>query len=145
MPPAPQFAVNGPDGVRNLGYSAYLSLDVPVWNWLTTQHRVKQSEIGRQVAQVALNATQRQLIAQLRVDYSEAKVARNDLASLDQSVTTAGESLHLSELRYQAGEALVIEVVDAQNAYVMAENAREDGEVRYETALAQLQMLTGIM
>jgi hypothetical protein len=35
--------------------------------------------------------------------------------------------------------------VDAQNAYVAVENAREDGEVRYRTALAQLQTLTGVM
>src|SRR5579885_1566748 len=31
---APQFAVNGPDGVRNLGYSASITLDIPVWDWL---------------------------------------------------------------------------------------------------------------
>ncbi|MGP8174685.1 MAG: TolC family protein, partial [Terracidiphilus sp.] len=28
---APQFAVNGPDRVRNLGYSASVTLDIPVW------------------------------------------------------------------------------------------------------------------
>ena len=33
---APQFAVNGPDGVRNLGYSASVTLDIPVWDWLST-------------------------------------------------------------------------------------------------------------
>ena len=44
---APQFAVNGPDHVRNLGYSASVTLDIPVWDWLSTQHKVKQSEIRR--------------------------------------------------------------------------------------------------
>jgi len=39
----------------------------------------------------------------------------------------------------------VLEVVDAQNAYVLAENAREDGRVRYETARANLQTLTGTL
>jgi outer membrane protein TolC len=39
----------------------------------------------------------------------------------------------------------VLEVVDAQSAYVSAENAREDGRVRYETAKADLQTLTGIL
>lgn len=142
---APQLAVNGPDGVRNLGYSASVTVDLPVWDWFSTAHRVKQSEIRRNAAQVALSATQRRLIARLDEAYSEAAAARDQLASLDASVATAGESLRLTKLRYSGGEATVLEVVDAQSAYVTAENAREDGRVRYEAARADLQTLTGTM
>jgi len=142
---APQFAVNGPDGVRNLGYSASVTLDIPVWDWLATQHKVKQSEIRRDVARVTLSNTQRALIARLDEAYSEAVAARDQLASLDASVTTAGESLRLTKMRYTGGEATVLEVVDAQGAFVAAENAREDGSVRYHAALTVLQTLTGTM
>ncbi len=142
---APQFAVNGPDGVRNLGYSASVTLDIPIWDWLATQHKVKQSEIRRDVAKVELSATQRRLIARLDEAYSEAAAARDQLASLDASVTTAAESLRLTKLRYTGGEATVLEVVDAQNALVTAGNARADGLVRYRAALADLQTLTGTM
>ena len=142
---APQFAVNGPDGVRNLGYSASVTLDIPVWNWLATEHRVRQSEIRRDVAKIALTATQRRLIAQLDEAYAEAAGARDQLASLDASVATAAESLRLTKLRYTGGEATVLEVVDAQSAYITAQNAREDGRVRYQAALAGLQTLTGTM
>ncbi len=140
---APQFAVNGPDGIRNLGYSASVTLDIPVWDWLATQHKVKQSEIRRDVAKVELSATQRRLIARLDEAYSEAAAARDQLASLDASVTTAEESLRLTKMRYTDGEATVLEVVDAQSAFVTAGNAREDGLVRYRAALADLQTLTG--
>jgi outer membrane protein TolC len=142
---APQFAVNGPDHVRNLGYSASVTVDVPVWDWLSTAHKVKQSEIRRDVAKVALTATQRRLIARLDEAYSEAQAARDQLSSLDLSVTTAAESLHLTKLRYAEGEATVLEVVDAQTAFVTTENAREDGRTRYQTARADLQTLTGTM
>jgi outer membrane protein TolC len=142
---APQLAVNGPDKVRNLGYSASVTLNIPVWDWLSTQHKVKQSEIRREAAQVALSSTQRRLIARLDEAYSEAEVARDQLASLDASAATAAESLRLTKLRYSGGEATVLEVVDAQNAYVSAENAREDGRARYETARADLQTMTGTM
>jgi outer membrane protein TolC len=142
---APQFAVNGPDGVRNLGYSASVTLDIPVWDWLSTQHKVKQSEIRRDVAKVALSATQRRLIARLDETYAEAAGARDQLASLDASVATAAESQRLTKLRYAGGEATVLEVVDAQSAFVAAQNAREDGLVRYRAALADLQTLTGTM
>jgi outer membrane protein TolC len=64
---------------------------------------------------------------------------------LDASAATAAESLRLMRLRYQGGEATVLEVVDAQNSQLAAQNAREDGRVRYEVALANLQSLTGTM
>jgi outer membrane protein TolC len=142
---APQFAVNGPDKVHNLGYSASVTLDIPVWDWLATEHKVKQSEIRRDAARVALTATQKRLIARLDEAYSEAATARDQLASLDASVATAAESLRLTKLRYTGGEATVLEVVDAQSAFVSAENAREDGRVRYQAARADLQALTGTM
>ncbi len=142
---APQFAVNGPDHTRNLGYSASVTVDLPVWDWLAAQHKVKQSEIRRNAARVALTAAQRQLIAHINETYSEAVTARDQLASLDVSVQTAAESMRLTKLRYTGGEATVLEVVDSQTAYVDAENFREDGLVRYKTALANLQTLIGTM
>jgi len=140
---APQFAVNGPDHIANLGYSASVSLNIPIWDWLGSENKVRQSKILRNAAQVALTAAQRRLIAQLDETYSEAVAARDQLASLDLSVSTAAESLRLVKLAYQGGEATVLEVVDAQTAHVTAENARADGRVRYESALAGLETLTG--
>ena len=142
---AAQFATRGPDGTHNLGYSASATLDIPIWDWLATQHRVRQAEILRDAAKTTLSATQRRLIAQLDEFYAEAAAARDQLSSLDLSVTTARESLRLTRLRYTAGEATVLEVVDAQNSLTGAELAREDGTVRYETALANLQVLTGAL
>ena len=142
---APQFAVNGPDGIRNLGYSASATLDIPVWNWLSTQNKVKQSQIRRDAARVALTATQKRLIVALDTFYAEAVSVRTQLASLDASVQTAAESLRLTRLRYTGGEATVLEVVDAENALTGAEIAREDGLVRYQAALANLQTLTGTL
>jgi outer membrane protein len=142
---AAQFAVKGPNGVNNLGYSAAATVDIPVWDWLATPHRVKQSEIRRDAARVALTATQRHLIAALDEAYAEAEQARSQLGSLDLSVDTARESLRLTRLRYSAGEGTVLEVVDAQTALITAENAREDGMMRYESAIANLQSLTGTL
>ena len=140
---AVQFAVNGREGVKNLGYSLSATLDIPVWDWLSTQHRVRQSEILRDAAQTTVTATQRRLIADLDEFYAEAGTARDQLQSLDQSVQTASESLRLTRLRYAAGESTVLEVVDAQNALAGTETAREDGTLRYQLALTNLQLLTG--
>jgi outer membrane protein TolC len=142
---AAQFATKTPDGLNSLGYSASATLDIPVWDWLATPHRVKQTEIRRDAVRVALTATQRRLIAALDEAYAEAAEAQRQAASLELSARTAAESLRLTKLRYTAGEATALEVVDAQTALTAAENAREDGVVRYETGLANLQTLTGTL
>ena len=140
---AAQFATKARDGSRNLGYSASVGLDIPIWNWLSTQNRIKQSAIRRDAVRTALTAAQKRLLVLLEEDYAEAESVHDQLGSLAESVRTAADSLRLTRLRYTNGEATVLEVVDAQNALTSAENAREDGAVRYQAAIANLQTLTG--
>ena len=140
---AAQFAVRAPDGIRNLGYSAAATLNIPIWNWGAIQSKVKQAEYRQQQAKVELSAAQRQLVANLRSYYSEAEIAQKELETLQASADLAAESLRLTTLRYQAGEATALEVVDAQNTLVTDRSLLADGSVRYRTALANLQTLTG--
>ncbi len=140
---APQYASTGPNGARNLGYSASATVDLPLWDWLTTERKVKEAKIRAEASKIALSNAQRRALADLSELYSEADVARQQLASLDQSVLDARESLRLTNLRYVDGEGTVLEVVDAQSTLITAENARIDGQVRYQLAFAQLQTLTG--
>jgi outer membrane protein TolC len=140
-----QFAITNIDGSRNLGYSAAATLNIPVWDWLATHDKVRQSEINRTAARTGLSNTQRKLIAELDENYAEAVAAHDQLDSLNTSVATATESLRLTRLSYSSGEAAILEVVDAENSLTSSEMAREDGIVRYQTALANLQLLTGTL
>ena len=144
---APQLAVNGPgpDHARNLGYSASVTINLPLWDWFATQDRIRQAQLHEKVAQATLTNTQRMLIAQLDEYYNEARVASDQVLSLHTSVDTARESLHLTRLRYQNGEALALEVVDAEAAVAQAEAALADGILRSHVARANLQTLTGVL
>lgn len=142
---APQLAKRGPDDVRNLGYSIGGTLDIPVWDWFSTQKKVRQSEIRRDAAKVNLSATQRRLIADLDEAYSEASVAQKQLDLLSQGSATAAEGLRLARMRYEAGEATALEVVDAETEVVTARSAEVDGNLRYENASAALQILMGTL
>jgi len=140
---ANQFAKRAPDGTQNLGYAGTATLNIPVWNWGATQSKVRQAEFLRHQAQVELSAVQRQAIADLQSFYSEAQVSYEHLRVLKQSTELAERSLHLTNLRYEAGEANALEVVDAQNTLTIAGNSYHDGAVRYHLAIANLQTLTG--
>ena len=129
--------------VPSLGYFLTASLTIPVWDWGGRKSRLRQAELRRDQASVELTATQRQLLRNLSGFYAEAQTAREQLDLLRQSADLASENLRLNILRYQAGEATVLELVDAQNTVTQARNAYDDGLVRYRLALANLQTLTG--
>ena len=147
---ANQFATKGIDDsvfphrrVDNLGYSAAATLDIPIWNWGAGRSKVKSAHLQRDQAKLELSFAQRKMVADLKTFYSEAQTGRSELESLRQSVDLAAESLRLTTLRYQAGEATVLEVVDAQNTLTLAQNALGDGQIRYRVDVANLQTLTG--
>ena len=135
---ANQFATDDRNGFRNLGYSAVATLNIPVFSWGATQSKVKQAELQRHQAQVELSAAQRQALADFQSFYAEAQTARGQLDTLRSSADLAAESLRLTNLRYQAGEATALEVVDAQNTLTAARNTYHDGEARYHLAIANL-------
>jgi outer membrane protein TolC len=141
---ATHFAVKT-DGVNNLGYSASATLNIPIWNWGATHSKVVQADLKRKQSERELSLAQRKLLAAIRNSFAEAQASLSELDLLKSSADLAAESLKLTTLRYQGGEATVLEVVDAQNTLNQSRNAYSDGVVRYRAALAGLQTLTGTM
>ena len=131
------------DGIRNLGYSAVATLQIPIFSWGSDRSKLKQAELRRDQAHVELTFAQRQLLSHLRQFYGEAETSRQEMELLASSAEMAAESMRLTTLRYQAGESTVLEVVDAQNTLTMARNAYDDGQSRFRVAVANLQTLTG--
>ncbi len=129
----------------NVGSSVVGTLNIPIWNWGSTQSRVKQAELRRDQSKRELSLAQRRLLAEIRSLYAEAETALNEQEGLSRSAQLAEESLKLVTLRYRNGESTVLEVVDAQNTFAQANGAYQDGAVRYRVALANLQTLTGVL
>jgi outer membrane protein TolC len=138
-----QFDPVSGQNVRNLGYQASATLQLPIWNWGAGRSKIKQADLREHQSQVELTFAQKQALSNLREFYSEVKTSRAELESLNQSAELAAESLRLTNLRYQAGEATVLEVVDAQNTLTQVRNADDDGQARFRLAIANLQTLTG--
>ena len=130
---------------QNLGYSAAATLTIPVWNWGSTHSKVKQAALRERQAELDLTVAQKQLQASIATSYEEAAASLSQVASLRASSELSAESLRLALLRYQAGEATALEVVDAQTTASQARGAYDDGLLRYRIALANLQSLTGTL
>ncbi len=130
---------------QNLGYSAQVTLNIPVWNWGSTQSKVRQASLRARQATLDLALAQRTAQGNLSLAYREATGSQAQLESLRSSSALAAESLRLTILRYQAGEATALEVVDAQTTAAASRTAADDGLLRYRLAIANLQTLTGTL
>jgi outer membrane protein TolC len=125
------------------GYFLTGSLTWQLWDWGSRKSKLRQAALKRNQANVELSAVQRQLLRNLAAYYQEAQTARAELDLLRETVDFAAENLRLNRLRYQAGEATILELVDAQNTLNQARNAYDDGQLRYRVGLANLQTVTG--
>lgn len=129
--------------IQNLGYAAQATLNIPVWNWGITHSKVRQAELRGQLAGVQLAYAQRKLVADFEGAYGQAGSSAEQIETLRSSVLLAAESLRLTMLRYKAGEATALEVVEAQNAVAQESDALVEAEAAYAVATAQLQSVTG--
>ena len=135
------FPEKGP--LPSVGYFATFTLNLPVWDWGSLRSKLRQAEFQRQQARVELTLAQRQAAGELYSFYNEAQTARQTLDDLREAADLASEELRLTTLRYQAGQASALEVVDAQTTLSQARNAYDDAQAHYRLALVQLQTLTG--
>lgn len=128
---------------QNLGYFVTYSMNIPVWDWGARISKLHQAEEQRKTAKLDWLFAQRRTLAQLHSYYDESQVAWNELGDLRHSVDLAQQNLQLVTLQYQAGEATVLEVLDAETALAGARESYAAGEARYRNALAILQTITG--
>ena len=128
---------------RNLGSSAQAQLTIPVFNWVPRVARFARLASGSS-RRNWISASRNANWSTANLFYLEAQTADSQLQALRRSLDLSAESLRLTMLRDQAGEATALEVTDAQMTLSEARNAYADGLARYRVALANLQTLTGV-
>lgn len=131
--------------IQNLGYSALASISIPIWDWGSTRSKVRSAEDLKKQAIQDRTYAERKLSVDLEQFYSEAQVAEADMDVRRQSAANAVDSRKLTLLRYKAGEATALEVVNAEATVSLEKNAYYDAQTRYAIALANLATLTGTL
>jgi outer membrane protein TolC len=134
-----------PDAGRlpNLGYSVNFNLSIPIFDWGSTRSKLRQAQTKEKQAGLQLTQAQRQIAGNLYAFYNEAVAARAAVDLARSTADLAAESLRLINLRYQAGESTVLEVVDAQNTLIESRADYDGAQVRFRVAVTSLQSVTG--
>ena len=129
--------------IRNLGYSAVASLNVPLFTWGSTHSKVKVARYKQQQAKTALSYARRLRAGDLKLFYAQASTARREMKIRRRATAEAVESRKLTLMRYKAGLATALEVVSAESTVSRERDAWYNAETQYATALANLATLTG--
>jgi outer membrane protein len=150
--PSLSYSINGgfdTDSVRpprfkeHTGYSAQISLNIPIFDFGASQSRELQARLRAELAE-----SQRTL--QIRTFYQQFYSARTFALSAYSRIGIATTGLRQAEsnlsasiARYRAGEAPILEVTDAQTSLAMQRLALYQAIFDYETALARLLQAAG--
>ncbi len=139
-----QSSWSGDNTPYNQSVSASLGIRMTFFNGFQTGHSVRSAQAG----QVRAAAQTEQLILSLRTEIHKAHTA---LADADKRETAAGqalqyskESLALAEGRYEAGLATELELADARQTYLDANDALYRARNVRRTAFAALMAAAGV-
>ncbi|MCF7837762.1 MAG: TolC family protein [Candidatus Marinimicrobia bacterium] len=119
-------------------YRAWLTLDLP---WLRAKERARYREslLEREQALRAARALADQITQEIRDHLRGLALARESILIQRQAVTVAERRVESSELFLQAGRAQIRDLLEAQEAFVSAQNALLSALVRYRIAEWELQ------
>lgn len=125
-------------------YSAGLFLDLP-WERTEEQDAYRNSYILLQRAVRNVQNSEDQIKFQLRNELRNLLKARENYMIQTQGLELAQERVKSSELFLQAGRAQVRDVLEAQQAFVSAQNALTSALVNYRVSELELQRDMGVL
>lgn len=128
---------------RDLGMSAAVTLTVPLFDWGATKSRQRQAELRREAAERDRSHTARVLQSEYWIAKAQTDTDVERVRACASGVDDARRSLDLATLRYRAGEAPSLEVIDARRVYAERRAAFVQAMFDYRVALDHLRRAAG--
>jgi outer membrane protein len=117
--PNESFGVQFRDNARE---SLGLSLQIPIFDKLSTHYNVKQQKISVKYQELQLEETKRSLIKEIEQAYSNAVAAKEKYLASQVANTATKVAFEYEEIKYNAGSATNYEFNEAKNKYLQAQS-----------------------
>jgi outer membrane protein len=122
---------------------ARLNLSIPLWDSGVTRARVKQARQDEEQNRIRLEQVELSISLEVRQALTNLVNSKARLDTATKQVELAAETFRLAGVRYEAGEAILLEVTDAQSELTAAKTQLVAATYDYLTAYAQLQRALG--
>ena len=120
-----------------------VTLAVPVFDSGITRARVKAARQDEQQNRIRMEQFELSVSLEVRQAVSNLENARATWEAAQKQVEYAAETFRLANLRYEAGEGILLEVTDAQAELTRARTNLVNATYGYLTSYAQLQRALG--
>ncbi len=127
----------------HLGASAQIGVSLPIFDKGASRSRETQARLRIQQTQNSRALAERQFAQAFFTARTQAMSAAARIKQIGASITDAEQNVAASLARYQAGEASIVEVTDAQNTLIALRLALYQAIFDYQTARARLLRAVG--
>lgn len=125
------------------GYAAFLTLQVPIFDWLKAYSATRQARLRAEQAEDRRAAAERTFSREYRAALARVSELYKQIALTETQVKASQESLRLSRLRYEGGEGSALDVVVAQTELTQARTNYYTALADYLNARADLEVASG--
>jgi outer membrane protein TolC len=125
------------------GYATFLTLNVPVFDWLKAHSATRQAQLRAQQAEDSRAAAERALAREYESALARIRLIYQQIAMAESQVKSSEENLRLSRLRYEGGEGSALDVVTAQTQLTQARASYYATRSHYLNAKADLEVASG--
>jgi outer membrane protein len=126
-------------GGRKESTTGTLTLSIPLFDSGVTRARVKQARQDEKQAEIRLDETKLGVSLEVRQALSNLSDAWARYEVAQKGLELAAENYRLAKIRYEADEAILLEVVDAQTELTRAQSNAVTARYDYLSAYAALQ------
>jgi outer membrane protein TolC len=129
--------------IADRGYAAFVSLDIPVFDWFRTQNLSRQSRLKAKQVESTREVAIRTYSKEYEDALSRVKSLIQQVSVAENQAKLSEENLSMSRIRYEGGEGTALEVVTAQNQLAQARSNYYSALAGCWNAKTDLEVATG--
>ncbi len=138
---APNTDLLNPDPIFNA--AVYASVSMPIIQFGKKHFEVNEKQFGYESSLLEMKDLQDQISLEVNTAYYKLEESIERIKLTEASLEKAKENTDLIEDRYLEGLSPIIELLDAQYSWLLANNAVLDSRLNYFTALAEYKRVIG--
>jgi outer membrane protein TolC len=124
-------------------FNAGIVITWPIFNSFLTTHQVNETKLRQQAIESRIEGLRQHILLQVKTAYLDWQASLERIRRAEETLAASRAELELTEKRYAAGLADVVELEDAQRNYTSDDAAYTNALYGYSLARAAVDQATG--
>jgi len=132
-------------GIYPESWTLGLTISLPIFQGFALDAGIQQARANLDIAQSTYDLTVQAVTLDVRQQFSNLRLAQNQISAAKSLLKTAEETLRLAEARFKEGLGSAVEVTDARVGYYNAQVLMIQSLYNYQVTYARLQRAMGTL